>query len=260
MVNFSKMDYRMRNYTNHRIKNIIFDFDETLLLTKPHISEFIQNYLNQKGITFSRTQEIKAGQWSHKFWEDSINFGRDSDEDTESSLSLWLRYIDKYYDLLGLDKKTNRELFTDLAIEIDNRKFEKYLKNDTISTLVWLKAKGYRLGILSNRATTISSIMKTVELDEFFDYSVTAGELGVAKPNPKIFTEFFIKFNGNPEESIYVGDNYWLDIVCADKAGLQPVLFDYFQWYQDTPYPAINSLSQLVDFLDKGHLQHMKLI
>ena len=52
------------------------------------------------------------------------------------------------------------------------------------------------------------------------------GLVGVAKPDPRIF-ELGLRAAGTaPEETVYIGDSYFIDVVGARRVGLGAVLFD----------------------------------
>ncbi len=61
-------------------------------------------------------------------------------------------------------------------------------------------------------------LLKSLGIEEFFDSVTTAEDVGVGKPNPKIFQEG-IK-NGKSEPKVYVGDNEMRDIEGAKRVGI----------------------------------------
>jgi FMN phosphatase YigB (HAD superfamily) len=53
-----------------------------------------------------------------------------------------------------------------------------------------------------------------------------------------------------PQESLYVGDNYYADIVGAAQAGLHPVLLDPDRLFPDVDCPVVDSLSGIQALLN----------
>jgi FMN phosphatase YigB (HAD superfamily) len=51
--------------------------------------------------------------------------------------------------------------------------------------------------------------------------------------------------NLSPKEAIYVGDNYYADVVGARRAGLQPVLYDPIGIFPDPDCATIKSFDEL---------------
>jgi FMN phosphatase YigB (HAD superfamily) len=58
-----------------------------------------------------------------------------------------------------------------------------------------------------------------------------------------------------PEQSVYVGDVYSVDFAGAEAVGMRPILIDVAGVYRDTPYPRVESLTELETLLDKNHWQ-----
>ena len=94
------------------------------------------------------------------------------------------------------------------------------------------------------------------ELEKFFRVVIVAGEGDIPpKPDPKPFRLALEKLDIEPEQAVYVGDDYRIDICGAGDCGLHPVWLKHNSvrrnWPEvQTPVPVINSLKQLLD-LDK---------
>jgi FMN phosphatase YigB (HAD superfamily) len=69
------------------------------------------------------------------------------------------------------------------------------------------------------------------------------------KPDPGILTEAIRRSNGQPETSIYVGDNYYADVISARAAGMVPVLLDPRAIFPEADCRVIGRLPELVDWL-----------
>ncbi|HEX3140470.1 MAG TPA: HAD-IA family hydrolase [Rhizobacter sp.] len=65
--------------------------------------------------------------------------------------------------------------------------------------------------------------LERIGLSKFFQGSVTARSLGVAKPDPRIFHHACERLGCAPEHVMHIGDDYELDVAGAVKAGLQAV-------------------------------------
>ncbi|MCL2115838.1 MAG: TIGR02253 family HAD-type hydrolase [Methanobrevibacter sp.] len=91
--------------------------------------------------------------------------------------------------------------------------------------LIYLKSKGYRLGVISN-GLTIKQWEKLIRLNlhHFFDEIITSEEVGYDKPDKCIFEEAIDKMNCKAEKSIMVGNKYEVDILGAINAGMSAIL------------------------------------
>jgi putative hydrolase of the HAD superfamily len=96
---------------------------------------------------------------------------------------------------------------------------------DTISILIYLKKKGYRLGVISN-GLTIKQWEKLIRLDlyHFFDEVVTSEEAEVEKPNNEIFKLAMNRMNCEPHMSVMIGNNFREDIMGAINVGMSAIL------------------------------------
>ena len=86
-------------------------------------------------------------------------------------------------------------------------------------------------------------------LTEFFDFSLAAGEVDIYKPEPGIFEHALRRANVRARETVYVGDNYFADVIGARRAGLQPVLFDPNGIFADADCAKIKSFDELISVI-----------
>lgn len=71
--------------------------------------------------------------------------------------------------------------------------------------------------------TNGNSDLARIGLGDLFQGSVTARELGVAKPDARIFHEACAKLGCSPAQVLHIGDDFELDVQGALGAGLQAV-------------------------------------
>jgi len=76
-----------------------------------------------------------------------------------------------------------------------------------------------------------------------------AGEVGAEKPDPLIFTEALQRLDSRAAQALYVGDNYYADVVGAQRAGILPVLLDPEAIFPEADCPVINEIRDLQDWL-----------
>lgn len=95
----------------------------------------------------------------------------------------------------------------------------------TTSTLINLKSKGYRLGVISN-GITIKQWEKLIRLGihHFFDEVVTSDEIGFEKPHHRIFEVALSRMGCTPEKSIMIGNKFSEDMMGAVNAGMSAIL------------------------------------
>lgn len=127
------------------------------------------------------------------------------------------------------------------------------LYDDTLSTLVELKRRGYQVGILTNGPSGYQrDKVGRVHLEQYVDALVVGGELAHQKPHASAFHHICRVLGCRPEEVVYVGDHPYNDVNGAEKAGLIPVwMRSVGYWPEDLPAPryAIDRLGRLPELL-----------
>lgn len=91
-------------------------------------------------------------------------------------------------------------------------------------TLDLLQRRGYRLAVISNADGRVRSLLESARLAPFFEWILDSTEVGVEKPDPRIFQAAAARLALPPESCAYVGDIYEIDVVGARRAGLRPIL------------------------------------
>lgn len=90
------------------------------------------------------------------------------------------------------------------------------LYDDVISCLEKLKENSIKTAIVTD-GIPIKQYEKILRLniDDLIDLVVISDEIGIRKPNPKLFSYCLNKFKVKGHETIYIGDNIYKDIVPA---------------------------------------------
>ena len=91
---------------------------------------------------------------------------------------------------------------------------------DAKRTLLTLRKKGYKLGLISNTHWRLS-IQSRNEFRRFFDVIALSYEHGYAKPHPSIFLDTLKKLRTNASECLHVGDDPVADIKGAKNVGMR---------------------------------------
>ncbi|MEH6348419.1 MAG: HAD family hydrolase [Bermanella sp.] len=94
------------------------------------------------------------------------------------------------------------------------------LFEDSPPTLIKLKKKGIKIGLISNLASPYRRPVKDLELEKYFDVIVFSCELGVAKPDPEIYKFALTKLGSAADETLMVGDSFKADIEGPANAGI----------------------------------------
>jgi beta-phosphoglucomutase len=123
------------------------------------------------------------------------------------------------------------------------------LFDDSLPALEELQELGLQLGVLSNFGLDLRDLLQGFGLMSFFDFVVVSAEVGLAKPDRRIF-DLVVERAGVPRERLlYVGDHLGDDIEGARGAGLDAVLIDRGGRQQEALCPRIRSLRHLAQYV-----------
>lgn len=116
---------------------------------------------------------------------------------------------------------------------------------DTVPALTALKARGKRVGVVSNFSPNCESLLAKLGIASFFDLFVISGILGIEKPDPRIF-EHAVRAAGRPvNEIVYIGDSIFHDIEGAHGVGMDAILIDRADRWADFEGTRIRDLREL---------------
>ncbi len=122
------------------------------------------------------------------------------------------------------------------------------------STLEEVKEKGYLTAIVSNfdYAPTAHALIDKYDIGRFFEQIVISEEVGWRKPKDIIFKRALELLKIEPEDALFVGDNFNADVRGAKAVGIKTVWLSKNLASQETGPPpdyTIEKLPQLNEIL-----------
>jgi HAD superfamily hydrolase (TIGR01662 family) len=142
-------------------------------------------------------------------------------------------------------------------IELDHSAYSNSIKveREVLATLEELRGAGYRMGLVSN-ITLLPHLMQAdlerLGIAAYLDATVFSSEMGVRKPDPRIFREALARVGAGPAQSVFVGDRLYDDVGGAKAAGMRAVQTKQFRQEEGgeaRPDAVISRLSELGDVL-----------
>ncbi len=227
-------------------RSVLFDLDGTLRVSVPGGMEVFLEYARQLGIEVDENQAREGARWNHWYWAQSAELLEDLESGDE--MILWTRYSQRLLGAVGAHKPSQEQARA-ITEQFADYTPHSELNCGALETLAGLKAAGYCVALVSNRRNPLDEVVADLGLENFFVFTLAAGEIDIWKPDPGILLEAMQRGNCEPATSIYVGDNYYADVVCAQAAGLTPVLLDPKGIFPDADCRVISSLPELVDWL-----------
>lgn len=99
--------------------------------------------------------------------------------------------------------------------------------DDTFAVLEQLRASGYRLGLVSNLwPFPVRRVFKEMGLSAHFEHLIFSFEVGVRKPDRRIFDHTAQLFGVAAEECAMIGDSLSSDVEGSLAAGMHAILID----------------------------------
>lgn len=122
-------------------------------------------------------------------------------------------------------------------------------------TLAALREAGYRLAVISNADGRAQQIMIDLGLIRHLEIVIDSEVVGVAKPHRAIFDLALEQLDLRPEEAIYVGDLFYIDVWGANQAGLGAIHLDPAGLYEGWPGVRLKNVGQLPAWLARNGWQ-----
>lgn len=120
----------------------------------------------------------------------------------------------------------------------------------TVKTLVKLKEKGIKLGIVSD-APSVNAWIRLVEMNigDFFDVVITLQETGKRKPSKTPFLRAIREIGAKPANVLFVGDWPERDIQGAKALGMKTAFARYGSFKKTKKSGADHELKRIEDLL-----------
>lgn len=134
--------------------------------------------------------------------------------------------VDKHFDeFLFFKKKFSHLLNWHDYYQILKRWFATERLNKWLIRWIECKRKTYRIILLTNYTAALEwRLEKKFRIAHHFDHIFNSANIGIAKPNPKIFRHLLKNIKTKAGECLFV-DNKGKNIETAKKLGFQTILF-----------------------------------
>ena len=100
--------------------------------------------------------------------------------------------------------------------------------DETVELLKELKARGIKIGLISNCYSDEAQAIRDSVLFPYFDCAMLSYEQGVTKPDPEIFKRAMDALGVSADECLYVGDGGSKELFAARDVGMKAVQARYF--------------------------------
>jgi HAD superfamily hydrolase (TIGR01549 family) len=207
---------------SHPVEAVTFDFYNTLVFHRDGRGRgrVLIEYLEEQG-------------FEHAPWEHSALYDVFEPHDRDYEPAAPQRERDAYY--LELAERVFRRLA--VRPDGDPRQHSEALWeilgpasfdlfSDVVETLEHLTAEGYPLALISNWQSGVRHFCQELGIAKYFDHVLGSADLGVAKPDPRMFVEAVHRLAVPADRVLHVGDTFEDDFIGGSSAGLSVVLID----------------------------------
>lgn len=199
---------------------VLFDCGDTLIHLDPTPEAITGEFLNEKGFSIG-VGDVKTAYRIVNFHikQSSIQLSN-----ARKKKEFFLHYNTQLMKAIGLGS------YSEGWAEQLYRRFERYRRwavfEDTLPALTALKESSFVLGVVANWDATLHSILEELGVGGFFDAVVSSGAAGVEKPSSAIFHLGLNTLGVSADRTLYVGNEYEVDVLGARCAGVEPILID----------------------------------
>lgn len=228
------------------LKAVLFDLDDTLFDRNKAQEEILDRIVHEFREIFTgidKKRIFNAFLESDRLMTEEFNAGGSIDE-------VRIGRSKKFLKILGLSEE--------FAEKITEMYIKSYpIINTSVKDAKFVLrnlAKKFQLGVISNGSRDVQyQKLETLGIKDLFHCIVLSEEVGIRKPDPRIFWKATTSLDMEPEECLYVGDSYGTDILGAKKAGMQTCWFNpknLLPQEDVEPDFEIHTLDEILGFLE----------
>ena len=226
------------------VSTILFDLDGTLVFHQPDSFDIVSDYCRDIGQPLDAEATRRGRRTRHEYFVDPAIR---SELDGLSREEFWHHFNRHLLAAVGVTGDLDR-LAREVTARFADVDMVYHCPGNGCEALRGLQERGYRLGLLTNRENVgrFQEILEQFGLQRYFRMVLSAGEVGVSKPHPGIFRAALDRMAASAKESLYVGDNYWADVLGAERAGIRPVLLDPLGLFPEAECTVLERLEELL--------------
>ncbi len=231
----------------NNIDTVFFDFDGTLVFHEPDSFDLVGGFCADIGQPLGDAAYRQGRRTRYEYFVDPLLREQLRDLSPEE---FWHRFNRHLLGAMGVEGDLDR-LAVEVAARFADVELAYHCPESGRQTLGELRARGYRVGLITNRENVerFHHLMDLMDLWPYFHLVLASGEVGISKPAPGIFLSALERVEATAERSAYVGDNYWADVVGAQNAGLTPILLDPHHLFPEAACAVLESVEGVLEWL-----------
>ena len=198
-----------------RYEAVIFDLLGTLVDDVAHPKS---NALKNRQVTIAMADALGAPQ------EDFLRLWRSTTADRDSGvIQTTEACLTNLLSELGIPADTAR-IREAAQLRLNYYRHVLEPRPDALETLATLKTDGYKVGLLSNCSDDVAILWPATPFAEWMDATVLSCEVGLRKPDPRIYHLTCERLGVQAERCLFVGDGGSNELTAASELGMGAVL------------------------------------
>jgi len=226
------------------LEAVFFDVGNTLLYPYPSVPEVVRQILAEEGHVRDLHQIDEYMPLLDEYYEDRYReddtFWRSDDATIEvwiGMYSLLCRKLDIHLDA----EHIARRVYDEFGCAERWRAYD-----DVRPALERLRERDLRIGLISNWDNRLAGLMRGLGLAALLDVVISSADVGLHKPDPRIFELACSQAGVVPQQAAHVGDHQYADVVGAEAVGMVAVLIDR----HDGAHPGHDRFIRTLDELE----------
>ena len=215
------------------IKAVFFDLYHTLIGYDPPREDAVAGTLRRMGVTVSAKSLRRHLVTADEFFYSETSKKPLKERNEEETIALWASYQTVVLQEAGITP--SNELIKNILADMKKAKYELVLFEDVMPALKVLTDRKLALGLISNADRDVSPLLEKLGILSLLKVRLTSQEAGVSKPHPDIFRLGVKRMGITPDEALYVGDQWVVDVQGARGAGLRSLLLDRGGYFEEVP-------------------------
>ena len=206
------------------LRAVFFDVGNTLVYPHPSVSEVCRQILAEEGHVHDLGAIDALMPLVDAFYEDRYRSDDTFWTDEVETSQVWIGMYSLLCRELGIEDEAER-----IALRVYDEfgradRWRAY--DDVIPAFLRLRDRGLALGLISNWDKRLTGLMEGMGISTLLDTIVSSAEVGLHKPDPRIFELACERLGVRPDECAHVGDHQYADILGARTVGMLPILID----------------------------------
>ncbi len=206
------------------LRAVFFDVGNTLVFPHPSVSEVCRQILAEEGHVHDLGAIDALMPLVDAFYEDRYRSDDTFWTDEAETSQVWIGMYSLLCRELGIEDEAER-----IALRVYDEfgradRWRAY--DDVIPAFRRLRDRGLRLGLISNWDKRLTGLMEGMGISPLLDTIVSSAEVGLHKPDPRIFELACERLGVRPDECAHVGDHQYADVLGARTVGMFPILID----------------------------------